>query len=88
MPCSPPRAATIPADPPPPEGVSALTVTAAGTGRERAEWPYSPRAEYYRVFIKRVGTDADFVNVADPKDLEHTEKGLTPGSTIEAYVVR
>jgi hypothetical protein len=45
------------------------------------------RAEYYRVFLKRVGIDAEFVNVADPKDLEYTLKGLTAGSTIEVYVV-
>jgi hypothetical protein len=65
----------------------ALTVTAAGAGKEHAEWPYAPRAEYYRVFLKRIGTDEDFVNVADPRDLEYTHKGLTAGSTIELYVV-
>ena len=33
------------------------------------------------------GVDPDFVNVADSKDLEHTLKNLTPGTTIEAYVI-
>jgi hypothetical protein len=77
----------IPADPHAPEGVSALTVTAAGAGKELVAWPYVARAEYYRLFLKRTGTDADFVNVADPRDLEFTLKGLTAGSTIELYVV-
>jgi hypothetical protein len=77
----------IPASPNAPEGVASLTVTAAGTGRELASWEYAPRAEYYRVFLKRVGTDPEAVNVADPKDLEFTLKGLTAGSTIEVYVV-
>lgn len=77
----------IPANPSAPLGVSALTVTAAGAGRELVAWSYAPRADYYRLFLKRVGTDADFVNVADPRDLEHTLKNLTPGTTIEAYVV-
>jgi hypothetical protein len=77
----------IPANPNPPEGVTALTVTAAGAGREHLEWPYGPRADYYRVFLKRIGTDTDFINVADPRDLEYTHKGLTAGSTIETYVV-
>ena len=36
---------------------------------------------------KRVGIDADFINVNAPKDLEYTMKILVPGSTIEAYVV-
>jgi hypothetical protein len=67
--------------------VSALTVTAAGAGRELVAWLYAVRAEYYRVFLKRVGTDADFINVDDPRDLEYTLKGLTPGTTIEVYVV-
>ncbi len=77
----------IPANPNPPLGVATLTVTAAGTGRELAAWSYAVRAEYYRVFLKRVGVDEDFVNVADPKDLEYTFKGLPPGAAIEAYVV-
>jgi len=77
----------VPANPSAPLGVSALTLTAAGTGRELVAWTYATRAEYYRLFLKRVGVDADFINVADPKDLEHTLKGLTPGATIQAYVV-
>jgi hypothetical protein len=77
----------IPANPSAPLGVSALTVTAAGAGRELVAWPYAVRAEYYRVFLKRVGTDAEFINVDDPRDLEYTLKDLTPGTTIEVYVV-
>lgn len=77
----------IPANPNAPEGVSALTVTAAGAGKEHAEWPYAVRADYYRVFLKRIGTDTDFVNLADPKDLEFMLKELATGSTIEVYVV-
>ncbi len=77
----------IPADPNAPEGVSALTLTAAGAGKELAAWPYAVRADYYRVFLKRVGTDTDFLNIADAQDLEYTLKGQTVGSTIEVYVV-
>lgn len=77
----------IPANPNPPEGVTSLTVTATSSGKELLEWPYAVRAEYYRVFLKRVGTDTEFVNVADRKDLDYTLKGLTPGETIETYVV-
>lgn len=76
----------IPANPTPPLGVDSLTLSAAGSGRELLVWPYAKRAEYYRVFLKRVGIDADFVNVADPKDLEYTLKGLPPGTEIAVYV--
>lgn len=77
----------IPANPNPPEGVSSLELTAAGAGRALFAWLYAVRAEYYRVFLKRVGVDADFVNVDDAADLEYTARDLAPGSTIEGYVV-
>lgn len=77
----------IPANPNPPTGVAELTVTTAGTGRELVAWSYAKRAEYYRLFLRRVGTDPEAVNVADPKDLEHTLKDLTAGEMIEVYVV-
>ncbi len=77
----------IPANPNAPLGVSSLTVTTAGPGRELVAWSYAVRAEYYRVFLKRVGVDVAAVNVADPKDLETVLKALTVGSTIEVYVV-
>ena len=77
----------VPANPSVPEGVSSLTVTAAGPGRELVAWSYAVRADHYRVFLKRVGTDPEPVNVADPGDLEHTLKNLTPGTSIEVHVV-
>ena len=40
-----------------------------------------------RVFRKRVGVDDEAVNVADPRDLEFTLKDLTPGTTVEVFVV-
>jgi hypothetical protein len=77
----------IPANPSAPLGVASLTVTAAGAGRELAAWTYAVRAESYRLFLKRTGVDAEPVNIADPADLEYTIKDLTPGTTIEVYVV-
>lgn len=77
----------IPANPTVPLGVESLTLTAAGTGRLLAEWTYAVRAEYYRLFLKRLGEDEEPVNIADPKDLEYTLKNLTPGTTVEVYIV-
>ena len=50
-------------------------------------WAYAVRAEYYRVFLQRAGLDPDFINIADPRDLEYTLKYLTPGSLIRVKVV-
>ena len=75
----------IPANPNPPEGVTTFTLTSAGTGRELGQWSYAVRAEYYRMFLQRVGVDADFANVEDPRDLEFTLKGLTPGTVIKGH---
>ena len=77
----------IPANPSPPLGVTGLTLTAAGEGRELAAWLYAIRAEYYRVFRKILGIDLEPVNVADPADLEYTLKDLPAGATIEVFVV-
>lgn len=77
----------IPANPTVPLGVGSLTLSGAGTGRLLAQWPYAVRAEYYRLFLKRVGVDEEAVNIADPKDLAFTLKDLTPGTTVEVYVV-
>ena len=77
----------IPANPNPPEAVASLELTAAGAGRVLFSWIYAVRAEYYRVFLKRVGVDAEFINVDDASDLEYIAKNLAPGSSIEGYVV-
>lgn len=77
----------IPANPNPPQGVGALTLSAAGAGRVLVAWPYAVRAEYYRIFLQRVGIDAEPVNIADAKDLEYTIKDLAPGTVIKVTVV-
>lgn len=77
----------IPAHPNPPGAVASLTVTAAGAGRELASWEYATRAEYYRIFLQRIGIDPDPVNVEDARDLEYTFRDLVPGTTIKAYVI-
>ncbi len=76
----------IPANPTVPEAITSLTVTALGTGQELAEWSYAVRMESTRLFLKQVGIDTEFINVADPKDLDHVLKGLTPGTTISVFV--
>ena len=77
----------IPAHPNPPEAVASVTLTALGNGREALAWTPAVRAAYYRIFIKIVGVDTDFRFLKRDDDLDHTLTGLTPGSTISAYVI-
>ena len=77
----------IPANPNPPEPVSAATLTAVATGREELSWPAATRATYYRLFLKIHGVDTDFQFIKRDSDLDHTFTNLTPGATISAYVV-
>ena len=49
--------------------------------------PCAVRAEYYRLFLQRIGLDPDFVNVAAPRELEFTIKDLPANTVIRVYVV-
>lgn len=77
----------IPASPNPPEAVTALTVTASGTGQELVQWQRARRATYYRVFRQVDGVDAEPQFAGRDSDLEFTLKDLTPGTTVHVYVV-
>lgn len=77
----------IPANPNPPEPVTAVTLTAVGTGREELAWTAATRATYYRLFVKVDGVDTDFRFLKRDNDLDHTLTDLTPGTTISAYVI-
>lgn len=77
----------IPANPNPPEPVTAVTLTAVGMGREELAWTAATRATYYRLFVKVDGVDTDFRFVKRDSDLDHTLTDLTPGTTISAYVI-
>ena len=76
----------IPAHPSPPEAVTDLTVSTAGPARLLAEWPRARRANYYRVFIQIVGTDADFRHLDNTDGLELLIKELPTGATVRVKV--
>lgn len=77
----------IPANPNPPEPVTAVTLTTVAPGREELAWTAATRATYYRLFVKVDGVDADFRFLKRDNDLDHTLTDLTPGTTISAYVI-
>ncbi len=77
----------IPAHPNPPEATTGLTLQSVGTGKEQLSWNAARRASYFRLFIKIEGVDADFRFLKRDEDLDHVIAGLTPGTTISAYVI-
>ena len=49
-------------------------------------WPAAPRAEYYRVWMKVEGVDAEPVPIGSPSDLDFMVEELPGQKTIEFYV--
>ena len=77
----------IPANPTPPEPVTATTATPAGPGRLLIEWLPARRAEAYRVMVKVVGTDPEPVQAERAEALEYTLKNLPAGATVEIRII-
>jgi hypothetical protein len=77
----------IPANPRAPEPVTVLSLVPGLPGRLELTWEAATRASYYRLFIQVVGVDADFRYLARDKDLDHSIKDQTPGSTVKVYVI-
>ncbi|MDB6025222.1 MAG: hypothetical protein JWM68_1445 [Verrucomicrobiales bacterium] len=50
------------------------------------KWAAAPRAEYYRVWVRVIGVDAEPITVGSPADIDFTLENLPAGSTIEIYV--
>jgi hypothetical protein len=69
------------------EIVEGLKATLIGPTAVALKWDASARAEYYRVFKKVIGVDAEFVAVGSPADLDMTLEGLPSNATVEIYVV-
>lgn len=66
-----------------PENVAAIVVNETAA---MIEFPASPRAEYYRVYQRVVGVDAEPIAVGSPADLDFTLEDLPRASSIEISV--
>ena len=66
-----------------PTNISAVLVgpTAAAT-----KWDASPRAEYYRIWMRLHGSTADYVAVGSPADLDFTLEDLPANSAVDIAV--
>ncbi len=81
---------SVPANPTAPEGIAALTATAAGGGDLHLQWPYSTRMTGTRLMTKRTTgavIDPDFINAGTADGLEKTLPGFTPGTIVEVKAI-
>ncbi|MDB6026346.1 MAG: hypothetical protein JWM68_2569 [Verrucomicrobiales bacterium] len=69
-----------------PDVVENVMVTLIGATTAAAKWTAPPRAEHYRVWMRVVGVDADFVAIASPTDPDVTLESLPANKTIEIAV--
>ena len=66
------------------EGLKAVLI---GATTVALKWNASARADYYRVFKKVLGVDAEPVAAGSPADLDLTLENLPNNATVEIYVV-
>ncbi|MDB6028136.1 MAG: hypothetical protein JWM68_4359 [Verrucomicrobiales bacterium] len=66
-----------------PENVAVILI---GPNAAATKWGASARAEYYRVWRRVIGVDAEPVAVGSPADLDFTLENLPAASTIEIYL--
>ncbi|MDB6028513.1 MAG: hypothetical protein JWM68_4736 [Verrucomicrobiales bacterium] len=69
-----------------PDGVGAVTAVLIGPNTAALKWAAPARAEYYHVFKRVVGVDADFVLVGSPADLDFNLENLPAGSHVDIVV--
>lgn len=69
-----------------PEGVGAITAVLIGPNAVALKWNASARAEFYHVFKRVVGVDAEFVLVGSPADVDFTLENLPAAASVEIVV--
>ncbi|MFN7141540.1 MAG: fibronectin type III domain-containing protein [Limisphaerales bacterium] len=57
-----------------------VTVVLIGNHAASVKWDKAARAEYYRVWVKFIGTDQEAEPVGSPADLDFTIENLTPNT--------
>lgn len=77
---------SMPGDPDLPDIPEQLVLTPGAAGSVLADWADALRAARYRVWLQRVGVDADFVAVQTVNDSDATLAGLTTGQTIKVRI--
>ncbi|MDB6025456.1 MAG: hypothetical protein JWM68_1679 [Verrucomicrobiales bacterium] len=69
-----------------PDLVTGVKVTLIGPTAAAVKWEASARAQYYRVWIRVLGVDAEYRAIGSPADLDFTIENLPAGATIDVIV--
>ncbi|MDB6023996.1 MAG: hypothetical protein JWM68_219 [Verrucomicrobiales bacterium] len=69
-----------------PDVVEGLIAVLIGPSTSALKWKAPARAEYYRVWMRVVGVDAEPVAVGSPADIDFTLENLPANSTVEISV--
>ncbi|MDB6028565.1 MAG: hypothetical protein JWM68_4788, partial [Verrucomicrobiales bacterium] len=69
-----------------PDKVEGVQVTIIGPTAAAVKWGASARAQYYRIYKRVIGVDADYVAVGSPADLDFTIENLPAGSMVDVIV--
>ncbi|MDB6024344.1 MAG: hypothetical protein JWM68_567 [Verrucomicrobiales bacterium] len=69
-----------------PDGVGAVTAVLIGPNTAALKWNAPARAQYYHVFKRVLGVDAEFVLVGSPADLDFNLENLPAGSHVDIVV--
>ncbi|MDB6024858.1 MAG: hypothetical protein JWM68_1081 [Verrucomicrobiales bacterium] len=69
-----------------PDAPENVIATLIGPTAAAIKWSLTPRAEYYRIWKRVIGVDAEPIAVGSPADIDFTLENLPVGSTIEIYV--
>lgn len=69
-----------------PDIVQGILATLIGPTTAAVKWAASARADYYRIWFKVHGSEADYVAVGSPADLDFTIENLPAGSTLDIVV--
>lgn len=69
-----------------PEAVEGFFATLVGPTTAALKWSAAPRAEYYRVWMKVHGSEAEYVAMGSPADLDFNLENLPANSQIDVVV--
>lgn len=69
-----------------PDAVEGLKAMLIGPTAAALKWEAAPRAQYYRVWKRVLGVDADYIAVGSPADIDFTIENLPTNATIDIII--
>ncbi len=69
-----------------PERPRKVTVVMQAGGAAAVKWQKTPRAEYYRLWLKVIGVDEEAIPVGSPTDLDYMIESMPAASQVEVSI--